>query len=202
MTYKNRMWVPLFLLCALGYWRAVVTSGQNQSDVPQADQQEAPLRLQISSTRQTYAHGERIPIRVEVSNLSSRDVLIARTMWGPRSFSRVSLYAIPKDGHTLSYVQSYADGFPVEGFAQALLGWCIVLPVGYSYSATGFIQGFVRDADLIPGEYRIRAQYMSSGVDANVYYNPLLSRPEELAKLKPASWTGEIMSNQITITIR
>ena len=187
----------MVLFCSWALWAGVHTYAQTAP----GKKPEVPLRLEISSARRVYAKRTPIPVRVQISNISSRDVLIGRDLWGNGSPSRVTLFASARDGHPLGSVVSFADGFPVEDHTKEVLRWCISLRPGYSYSATTTLQNFIASSDLKPGTYTIRAGYSSGGMDADLYFNPLLSFPEELAKLKPESWSGELTSNEITITI-
>lgn len=200
MTWSKQLNRYLLLCCGLGLWvSAMVAHAQS----PFQQKTDGPLRLEISSSRQTYTQGEAIPIRVEISNVSSHDVLIGRDMWGIGSPSRTALHVTARDGHHMNYLDSRAENLPspVEDLSRAVLKWCMFLPPGYHYSTSISLQAFVTSSDLVPGTYNVRAQYSTSGVDAKLYFNPLLEHPEELATLKSESWSGEITSNEVKITI-
>jgi hypothetical protein len=62
-----------------------------------------------------------------------------------------------------------------------------------------FVQNYAQAAGLIPGLYKVRAIFESRGIDANIYFNPLLGNAKELEGLRPQDWKGLIQSNELTI---
>lgn len=162
------------------------------------------LHLKIWTDKPIYVAGEDIQVRVQITNISDKDVLIGNDLiWGIKSPSHVQFEVTPKDGHPLSYQSSVADGFTPrtsDDFAGDLLDWCLKLSPGYSYSGAAQLQQFVTGG-LSPGGYLIRARYISTGIDADEYFNPLLGRAGALAKLKRSNWSGELISNEGTFRI-
>jgi hypothetical protein len=161
------------------------------------------LRLKIWLETPTYSVGDEIPVHVQVTNVGNDSVLIGNEMiWGALSPSRIEFNVVPDDGHDLTYQRGATDvptSHASEDLASAALRWCLLLSPGYSYSATAPLLQFV--PKLSRGVYKIRARYISSGVEADKYFNPLLSHPEVLAALRSESWKGEISSNAITVKI-
>jgi hypothetical protein len=165
---------------------------------------EPPLRLRIWAERKIYKQGERIPIHVELTNVSGHDVFIGRELWTNASPARMKLFVVLSDGREVSGRNAAAEKLPAPAardFADALLKWSVLLPAGYSYSSAVALQEFLSASDLVPGTYKIYAQYTSAGIKADTVFNPLSNRPDEQAKLQAADWAGQISANTITIRI-
>jgi hypothetical protein len=165
---------------------------------------EPPLRLRIWTERKIYKQGETIPIHVELTNVSNHDVFIGRDLWTNASPSRVKLFLVLSDGRDISGRNAAAEKLrepAAKDFADALLKWSVLLPAGYSYSSSAALQEFVNASDLVPGTYKIDAQHTSAGIKADTDFNPLLSHPDEQAKLQSEDWTGQISANTLTIRI-
>ena len=163
-----------------------------------------PLRLRIWAERKIFKQGEKIPIHVELTNVSHHDVFIGRELWTNASPSRVEFFVMLSDGRNVTGRGSAKDNLAAGAkadFAEALLKWCVLLPAGYSYGTSAALQEFVSAAELVPGTYKIEAQYASAGLKADTRLNPLLSHPDEQAKLEAEDWTGQISARAITIRI-
>lgn len=191
----------IFCFCLLAFTLASIVIEAQTTAEKKVDN---TLQLKIWTDRHAYTQNGEIPVHLQLTNISSHDVFIGRELWAGNSFSRVELDVEPRDGHALSYMQSAVDGLPPHPFddlPKAVLNWCLSLPPGYSYGVTTPLQQFVNPSGLLPGVYRVSAQYVSSGIDADKYFNPLLGHPDELTKLMSESWSGRIASNVITIRI-
>lgn len=172
------------------------------TDSPCAKQMESVLQAKIWTDHRGYSDQDDIPIHFQISNVSSRDVLIGKDLWGSMSPGRVHFIVLPKDGHAVTYLEWAADGLAPHAFADfplAVVKWCLALSPGYSYETTIPLRQFVNG--LRPGIYTIQAKYSSRGVGADKYFNPLLVNPDERAKFAAESWSGEIVSNEISIRI-
>ncbi len=162
------------------------------------------LRVRVSTDRGTYVTNSDIPISVQITNVGSRDILVGRDLLRNTSPSQLRFYVTAGDGHALSYQRSVVDGLPahaLDDLPRAVLRWCLALDPGYSYGLTIPLQEVVVASDLTPGVYGVHVEYLSSGIDANTYFNPLLGHPDELARLLTESWKGRISSNKITFRI-
>ncbi len=162
------------------------------------------LQVKISTDKTTYEQGDQIPISLQITNISHRDVLIGKEIWGSWSPSKIFVYVVADDGHSIEGIESFADVLSpnaFDDFPRAVLNWCFALPPGYSYGDNFDLTGIVVQSDLVPGSYRVHLEYSSRGVDADTYFNPLLGHPDELAKLRAESWSGKISSNEITLII-
>jgi hypothetical protein len=165
--------------------------------------QDVSLRLEISTNQRTYPKGEQVSVHVRLTNVSSHDVFVGRDMWTNASPSRVTLSVSSVDGHPLTGWDWAGDGPPSDpvDIAKAMLKWCLLLPPKYSYSSSTTLQSFVSGSGLVPGTYKIRAIYSSSGIDANVYFNPLINNPDERTRFRDENWSGEIASNEVVVDI-
>jgi hypothetical protein len=167
-------------------------------------EEEPSLRLRIWTQRGTYIQGHEIPVRVELTNNSSKDVYVGRDFWTNASPGRVRLSVVAMDGHNFPGTES-SVGLPapvvLSDFPKALLEWCFSLPPGYSYSSSTTLQEFVAGSGLLPGVYKVRAIYVSNGIDTDTVFNPLLGHPDELVSLQAQNWQGEIASNELVIRI-
>lgn len=160
------------------------------------------LQLTILTDKKVYAEGDNIPIHAQVTNVSRRDVFIGRDMWTNASPSHTWLAITAIDGHKFGGVAGAADIWsPMDDLPREVLRWCILLPPGYSYGSNTFVQSFARADGLIPGAYKVRAIFESRGIDANIYFNPLLGNAKELEGLRAQDWKGQIRSNELTIRI-
>jgi hypothetical protein len=164
----------------------------------------AVLRLTIQTEKKSYVRGDTIPIDVQLTNVSTRDIFIGRDIWTNASPSRVRLAVTARDGHMFGGIEGAVDGLAPDAFRdlpKAVLAWCISLPPGYSYGSRTRLQNFVEEASLTPGVYVVRASFESRGIDADSYFNPLLDNPTELGALRAQDWKGVIGSNQLTVRI-
>jgi hypothetical protein len=160
------------------------------------------LQLAIQTDKKTYTQGNRIPIHVQLTNVSRRNVIVGRDMWTNASPSNVQLSVLAVDGHTFGGFGGAVDGVPsFDGLPKAVLQWCISLPPGYSYGSETTVQNFAQESGLTPGLYKVRASFESRGIDANIYFNPLLGNVKELEGLRAQDWKGVIGSNELTIKI-
>ena len=180
--------------------------GPVQAQAPKPANESAIFRFRIWSDQNSYRPREDFPIHVELTNVSSHNVLVGTDLWTNASPSRVTFAVTPIDGHKMGGIRFAVDGgYPPgalpDDFADALLKWCFLLPPQNSYASVERVGNFVNKADLIPGSYKIHAIYESLGVDADTYLNPLLGHPRETARLQTESWKGIIGSNEITIRI-
>jgi hypothetical protein len=162
------------------------------------------LRVRISTGQNIYKKNADVPLFVEITNVGSSDILIGRDLLSNASPSQVRFYVTPEDGHALSYHLGAVDGLPahaLDDLPRAVLRWCLVLEPDYSYGVTIPLQAVVVASGLVPGIYHVHVEYLSSGMDANTYFNPLLGHPDELARFLTESWKGHISSNKITFRI-
>jgi hypothetical protein len=198
MHKKKRILDQLWIVCAcvltLGCCAfAIFAQGKPTGD------EDAVLNLKIRTedAQRVYTERERIRIRVELTNVSSRDVFLGKDMWSWISPSRVTMSVAPADGHAMTGEEGAADGLaPNHNLAWAILNWCFLLSSGYSYASTTVLR-----SDLTPGTYKVRALFESRGIDSDSFYNPLLNHPEELEKLRSQNWKGIVASNELTIKI-
>jgi hypothetical protein len=192
----------IFLVAIIGI--AVLTSIRVpvEAQTPSATNETSVFRLKIWTDQKSYSAQKDFPIHVELTNVSNHDVYVGKDLWTNASPSRVTIAVMPLNGHAIQSWASAVDGVPdFSDFPKALLKWCFSLPPGYSYGSVTYIGVHVSTTDLIPGSYRIRGTYESSGIDANTYFNPLLGHPAELEQLRPESWKGIVGSNELIIKI-
>jgi hypothetical protein len=162
------------------------------------------LHLRISTARHTYKNNSEIPISVQITNIGSRNILVGRDLLRNTSPSQLAFYVTPADRHALSYEHSVVDGLPahaLDDLPSAILRWCLSLQPGYSYGVTIPLDDVVVASGLTPGVYHVHVEYISSGIDENTYFNPLLGHPDELAHFLDDGWKGRISSNKITFKI-
>lgn len=203
MSKRNRKSVTARAIC----FSLVMLAGLPLPGLAQARNAKTkapPLRLRIWTERKIFKQEERIPIHVELENVSQHDVFIGRDLWTNASPSRVKLFVVLSDGRDVSGRNAAAEELPepaAKNFADALLKWSVLLPAGYSYSSAATLQEFVSASDLVPGTYKVDAQYSSAGVKADTEFNPLRDHPDEQAKLQAEDWTGQISAHTITIRI-
>jgi len=172
------------------------------SQTVKANDQPAVLRLTIQTDKTQYLQGSDIPVHVRITNVSRRDVIVGRDMWTNASPSRVRLSITPADGHSINGIQGAVDGAPAfHSLPKAVLNWCILLAPGYSYESDTTFQNFVDRSALTPGLYRVRAVFESAGIDADTYFNPLLSKTKDLEQLRDQDWKGVVGSNELTTKI-
>lgn len=174
------------------------------SQATQVNDQSVILQLMIRTEKKNYVRGELVPVYVQLTNVSRRDVIVGRDMWTNDSPSRVRLAVSAIDGHNFRGLGGAVDGPAPDAFRdlpKAVLAWCLSLPPGYSYGSKTSLQSFVDEAGLTPGVYVVRASFESRGVDVGSYFNPLQDNPTELAALRAQDWEGVISSNQLTIRI-
>ncbi|MFY9751505.1 MAG: hypothetical protein WAJ92_02610, partial [Candidatus Acidiferrales bacterium] len=197
---RSRSLRLLLTLCALVI--AIPVSLAAQSTPPTDRVRDLHIRIWLDQA--SYSEGAVVPVHVQITNASKTDVYLGRNMWTNDSPSRVRLIVIPLDRHPMKGVENAVDiARPggVEDMPKRILSWCISLPSGYSYSSSTSLQNFVARDGLIPGVYKIRAIFESSGLDVNSYFNPFLDHQDQLANLLPNSWKGELKSNEVILKI-
>jgi hypothetical protein len=193
-SLAHRSWVVPFSFLLISSFNQVSVSVQTGTEKSGAE----VLRLRIRTDHLTYGLGAKIPIHVEITNLSGQDVIVGRDLWMNFSPSRVSLFVTRADGHADGAGEAgAADVRPqTDDLAKDILNWVILLSPGYSYGASTELQ-----KDLRIGVYKVRALFESSGIDYDSIDNPLLHHPQEMEKFRSKSWKGDVTSNELTITI-
>lgn len=180
----------------------IVVVGSGYSQTTGSDNQSIEFRLRIQTDRRAYSQGDEIPIHVSLTNVSRRNIIVGRDLWLNDSPSRVTLFVTALDGHSFEGLESAVDGImDFHDLPKSVLSWCISLPPGYSYGSDTSVQSFVDRKGLIPGMYRVKADFESSGIEAQTYFNPLLGNKNELDALRNQDWKGTILSNELNIKI-
>jgi len=193
------------VVAQISCWCVLILSVLCPSAVPQSTKvtdESIVLQLAIQTNKKTYIQGDLIPIHVQLTNVSRRNVIVGRDMWTNASPSNVQLSVRAVDGHTFGGFGGAVDGpQSFDDLPKAVLQWCVSLPPQYSYGSETSVQNFAQESGLIPGLYKVRASFESRGIDANIYFNPLLGNVKELEGLRAQDWKGVIGSNELTIRI-
>jgi len=187
-----------FLILAISNVPVVAQAGDPKSEAQ-------VFNLKIWTDRSTYRQGQEVRVHVQLTNISSKEIFVGKDLRTNASPSHLDVYATPLDGRLPSGgVVSAVDGLPphaFDDFPKAVLNWCFLLPPGYSYGLSTTLRSLVNRSDLTARVYKIRAIYSSFGIDYDVHFNPLLTRPDELTNLLSKSWKGEVESNEIEVRI-
>ena len=196
MQKKNhvlgQLWIPWVCILTFGFSAFAIFAQGN----PRVS---AVLRLKIWTEDRKHAYAERykIPIHIELTNVTSRDVFIGRDVWSNIYPSHVTLIVMPTDGHAMTGEAGNVDGLGLsDDLAKAMLNCCFLLPPGNSYGSTSALR-----QDLAPGTYKVRAVFESEGIESGSFYNPLLNHPQELEKFRSQNWKGIVVSNDLTVRI-
>jgi hypothetical protein len=161
------------------------------------------IAIKIASTRKHYVTGERVRIRVELTNLGNRDLLVGRELTGYGSNpADITFQVWNSAGKAMPGEKNAGDCVSrqnPDSVATAVLKRWIALPPASSYVST---VDFSPSPPLEePGRYRIVATYESGGVEAQYWSDCLKATPEEIANLPFAAWKGEVNSNPIWIEV-
>lgn len=143
------------------------------------------IAIKIAAARKHYVSGERVRIRVELTNLGHRDLLVGRELTGYGSNpADITFQVWNSNGKALPGQKAAADCVlrqNSDSIAAAVLKRWIALPPASSYvSAVDFMPSPSLEA---PGRYRIVATYGSGGVEAQYWSDCLKANPRGNSKL-------------------
>jgi hypothetical protein len=166
---------------------------------------EPGLTVRLSVAKTKFSVGEPIYVTVKITNVGKQDIFVGRripinTDW---IYSLV-LSLQDQKGNASTMLWRARDPVPPdpeESLASALAKAWVALPPGYSYSTAIEIDSETFAFLKKPGRYRLSGTYQSMGMDAPLYYNALLNRPEEMKKLPYRSWEGEVDTNSVWLEI-
>jgi hypothetical protein len=162
------------------------------------------IEVRISVPKQNFALSETIPLRVEIWNVGEDTLFIPRkiTRMGG-SMSRLDLEVQDSAGRYSPGMYGHRDPVPPgkQSLVKAVAQDWVALAPGYFYGTVSEI--YVEDFEFLqkPGTYHMQGTYLSHGMDAPLYYNPLAYRAEEVGTLPYRYWKGEIRTNSLEITI-
>jgi hypothetical protein len=161
------------------------------------------ISIKIEATQRVHVSGGNLAIRVELTNLGNRDLLIGRNLTGVGSnpaditFQVFNSAERPMPGQRAA-LDCVMQRNP-DSLAIAVMKRWIALPPGSSYVA---IVDFRPSPPLeVPGRYRIMAAYESGGIKEQYWSDCLKATPEEIAKLPFPAWEGKVESNSIWIEV-
>lgn len=196
---RSRGMTVSFLVFILALLCPRVTVGQD------ANCESNSLRLRLSIAKQKYGVGEPILVKVELSNDGREPIFVGSQIPVNETWIyRLTLGIDDEDGNSSPGLwggRFVAPPDPKDSFASALAKAWIALPAGYSYGTTIEIDSDMFEFLKKPGRYRLRAKYVSLGMDVPLYYNAVAKKPEEMAKLPFAGWKGETEGNSLWIEI-
>jgi hypothetical protein len=162
------------------------------------------IQVRISLPKQDFGVGETIPLGVEIWNVGEDTLFIPRkiTRMGG-SMSRLDLEVQDSAGRYSPGMYGHRDPVPPgkQSLVKAVAQDWVALAPGYFYGTVSEI--YVEDFEFLqkPGTYHMQGTYLSHGMDAPLYYNPLAYRAEEVGTLPYRYWKGEIRTNSLEITI-
>ncbi len=166
---------------------------------------EPSISVRLSLTKKLFKVGERIPLKVEITNNGTGDVFVGRELLQiDNAIYHLKLSVESSQGRTPENFSGAVDSFsvgPRDGFSTALAKSWIALPPGYFYGTILFVDEQFADFLTKPGKYTVRGTYSSSGMRADVYFNDLLAYPEELERIPFPSWKGDIKTNSVSLEI-
>jgi len=122
MQKKNhvlgQLWIPWVCILTFGFSAFAIFAQGN----PRVS---AVLRLKIWTEDRKHAYAERykIPIHIELTNVTSRDVFIGRDVWSNIYPSHVTLIVMPTDGHAMTGEAGNVDGL---GLSDDLARQCSI----------------------------------------------------------------------------
>lgn len=165
-----------------------------------------PISVKISLPNKTFEVGEKISVRVEISNIGTTDLFLGRR------FPQIEqwIYALNlrvRDASGIYLQQSVAlppfmkQVDKSEHFCNALVKDWLALPPGYFFGTTITLDPKVYDGLSKPGRYEVQALYTSMGMEADLYYNRLSLEPDSIKDLPFHSWRGTSSSNSAVFSI-
>ena len=161
------------------------------------------IAIKIAATQKHYVSGEKVRIRVELTNLGNRDLLVGRELTGYGSNPADITFGVWNSaGKAVPGQKAARDCFlrqNPDSVATAVMKRWIALPPASSYVST---VDFRPSPPLeAPGRYRIVATYESGGVAAQYWSDCLKVTQDEVANLPFADWKGSVDSNAIWIDV-
>jgi hypothetical protein len=171
--------------------------------------QEKPAPRQVEITlavsRSVYNVGEPVELHIEIRNNGRKGVFIGSEFIVPDNWMYGTHLELTNEQGEKSPPFGVgvvdAGGISDFHFASELADHWILLQPRSFYGRT--LQVDANDFDFLakPGRYSIRARYHSEGFQSKSPANRLPQKPEELKQVSYPSWTGEIESNSVWITI-
>jgi hypothetical protein len=173
---------------------------------PQSKQdQKAEIAVSLAVTRNSFVVGETIEVRVEIRNAGDTSIFVGRELYLNTDWIHsLELSLEDESGNASGYMRSGRDKFPPDpeqSIATSLAKGWIALSPGHFYGTT--LRIYPQSFEFLqkPGRYRLYGKYVSHGVDAPFYYNPLAYKVEAVSQLPYRFWKGEIDTNSVWIEI-
>lgn len=182
----------------------VVTSPPTfgQTDLPSKPQ----LSVQITAERATLTIGQDLLVQVQVFNKGEAPILIANSVSTESGgAARIIFDLEDSQGRSSPPVFTTIRDFPAvkpsdgEAAAQLLSSWTLLYPhtsIAFEVPIHKYMFRFFSQ----PGRYKLSAAYASNGIlsaSQNLGLSPAL-----LNSLPYKFWTGNISTNEITLTVK
>lgn len=192
--------ISIFMFLFIGFIHAVPVCQPSHENL-----NPAPIQVNLTISKRVFKVGEPISLRVEIANLSQKDVFVGRRV----SIAGNRIYGLKvevrdtkgRESPALTEIVEWNEVLPSQTLEPDLSDLWVTLPPGFFYGTT--IQLTPADFKFLgtPGTYRIRGRYHSEGVDSGASYNPLRLKGQEIGRLQVQNWNGETHSNAVEISI-
>jgi len=151
--------------------------------------------------RSTVRSGDVLTFSVTIKNNGSRDVFIPIGLDAVNQ--RLVMYLQVGSSLEGPLTHVVADSFVdrVKPFASLLVENWILLKPGYRYGTQAIMDAHNYPALNVPGKYRIKAIYRSSGLRGSPESNPLRGWETEIEKLPFKAWEGQVETKSIWVTV-
>jgi hypothetical protein len=171
----------------------------------EAKTQSSKIELHLSLARKSFPLGTPVKATVQIANRGSETIFVPNEIHLSGGFaSMLDVWLEDARGRPLLSSSGAADGWgrgTAADFCKAVVENWAALPPGHFYGRAIDLTADVYIAVKVPGRYRMRARYISNGMNSASQDNPLAGQQEKIAALPFMDWKGEIESNPIWIEI-
>jgi hypothetical protein len=160
------------------------------------------IELKLVLEKATIRPGERVKLRVELWNLGPEDVIIAQNL--DSTFGNSTLGLILGAGFGEETSGSIGDRFPEPGqpdFEKTFVTNWLTLNKNHFYGTYVFMDPIEFPHLRKPGQYKVRAQYISRGISSTPGWNGGYLKQEDVEKLPLSALKGTISSNTVTVQV-
>ncbi len=166
-----------------------------QSTEPASSAQDIEVRL--SAEQVQFNPGDMVRVRVDIRNISSRPILIGRTISTVENWPfNFQLRILDSRGKLAQPINTgFVDPTPRPDLSleNAVLKWWCILEPGYSYGR----QFYLPLRTLGPGQYELRGEYFSVGFPESSSIAPQPIKADRW----PAAFAGRVASNSVEIQV-
>jgi hypothetical protein len=193
--------IAIYYLLQLVAPSHVIFASQTREELTNEDQ----IAVKLYLPQKEFHLGERIDLKVEVSNIGRVSLLVANGVSiASGGASYIEFELTDRKGQISPQARLVSDTFssnektnPTMSF---LTHWLLLRP-GSSISTNVPLDGTIIEFLANPGEYKLSAHYSSNGLSYSPTYAALGITSDDVKLITTPAWRGKIASNQVVLKI-